>query len=42
MNISYITKEKPKDVNMKLVGLGNTRILTRISLDTELKFGGPW
>ena len=39
-NIPWYNKEKPKDVNMKLVGLGNTRILIDLcpkgSLDTKV------
>ena len=27
-DITQISKEKPKDVNIQLVGLGNTRVLT--------------
>jgi hypothetical protein len=45
LNIPQIDKDKPKDVNMKLVGLGNTRILTcpKISPDTVVHSSClPW
>ena len=36
-NIPQINKAKPKDHNMKPIGLGNTRIMPKISFDIGVR-----